>query len=77
MHRAQVLLQERHYAFPKTESKRQGKTISGLLREIVDDHVQNQTREDDPLWDLIGFAEGEDAATGREHDKHLYGGSKL
>jgi hypothetical protein len=30
MHRAQVLLYEHHYSFLKTESERQGKTISGL-----------------------------------------------
>jgi hypothetical protein len=73
MHRAQVLLYEHHYSFLKTESERQGKTISGLLREIIDNYLQNQAREDDPLWDLIGMAEGEGKAIGREHDKYLYG----
>ena len=76
MHRAQVLLQECHFSFLKTESERQGKTISGLLREIVDDYVRNQARQDDPLWELIGIADGEDEATGRRHDMFLYGDAK-
>jgi hypothetical protein len=55
MHRAQVLLYEHHYSFLKTESERQGKTISALLREIIDNYLQNQAREDDPLCSILKF----------------------
>jgi predicted nucleic acid-binding protein len=36
-------------------------------REIIDNYLQNQAREDDPLWDLIGMAEGEGKATRIDH----------
>ena len=34
---------------------------------------QPLARKKDALWDIVGMADGEDAATARNHDKYLYG----
>ena len=30
-------------------------------------------KKDDPLWSIVGMAEGEDAKVARNHDSFLYG----
>ena len=31
-----------------------------------------QSQQQDPLWDIIGMADGEKADVARQHDKYLY-----
>ncbi len=36
--------------------------------------LENQVlKKNDALWDIVGMAEGEDAAIARHHDGYLYG----
>jgi hypothetical protein len=73
MHRTQVLFEERQYRFLHSLAKREGKSLSALLREIVDKHINSQPQSTDPLSEILGMAEGEPAPIGRDHDKYLYG----
>lgn len=73
MHRTQLLLQEDQYRFLSTKAKEEGKSISAVLREIINRQMSARPLEADPLQAIIGMAEGEDAAVGREHDHYLYG----
>lgn len=73
MHRTQLLLREEQYRFLSARAREEGKSISAVLREIVDRQIKAQSTEIDPLLAIVGMAEGEDAAVGREHDRYLYG----
>ncbi|HHB12408.1 MAG TPA: hypothetical protein ENK62_04340 [Chromatiales bacterium] len=73
MHRTQIQLEEYQYRFLKAQAKRSGKSISALLRELVDHQIRQSTGESDPLLEIVGLAEGPDEATARDHDRHLYG----
>ncbi len=49
--------------------------LTQLARE---DGIPLQTsaiKQQDPLWDIIGIAEGEDTDVARRHDDYLYGAS--
>lgn len=70
MHRTQILLEERHYAFLKKLARKENKSISQVLREILDKYVRKS--ETYPLSSLAGIAEDEECY-GRDHDRWLYG----
>ena len=52
------------------------KAMQFLLAQLAKEEgipLQLQTPSmSDPLWNIIGMAEGEDAAIAGNHDKHLY-----
>ena len=74
MHRTQIQLEERQFRYLKTEARRNGKSISALLRELVDRHIHEQDKSgNDPLLEIVGMAEGPAGATARDHDDYLYG----
>ena len=53
------------------------KLMQILLVQLAEEegiHLQIQIpKKDDPLWNIVGMAEGEDAEVARYHDKYLYG----
>lgn len=55
----------------------QFKLLQFLLAELAEKEgisLQVQIpKKDDPLWDIVGMAEGEDTTVARDHDKYLYG----
>ncbi len=71
MYRTQILLEEHQYLFLQSHAQRHGKSLSALLREMVDERIRAQAL--DPLWDIVGMAEGEPKPIAREHDRYLYG----
>ena len=74
MHRTQIQLEERQYRYLKAMSRRSGKSISALLRELVDDRIREQNESGkDSLLEIVGMAEGPEEATARHHDDYLYG----
>ncbi len=74
MHRTQIQLEERQYRYLKAKARRSGKSISALLRELVDEQIRGQDRDgNDPLLEIVGMAEGPADSTARHHDDHLYG----
>lgn len=70
MHRTQVMIDEKHYAFLKKKSEQEKKSIAQVLREILDSY----TKKSDiySLSSLAGIAEDRECY-GRDHDKWLYG----
>jgi hypothetical protein len=47
--------------------------LSQLAREQETPLRDSTSDQQDPLFDIIGMAEGEDADVGRRHDDYLYG----
>ena len=76
MHRTQIQLEERQYRFLKARAKHKGKSLSALIRELVDEEMHQETAGNDPLLDILGMAEGPKGATARQHDRYLYGSRK-
>lgn len=72
MHRTQISLKEEQYAFLAGEARRVGVSIAELLRRMVSARMQERAGADDPLEALMGIAEGDGTAVGREHDRSLY-----
>ena len=69
MHRTQVLFEERQYKLLKEISERQKKSISQVLREVIDSYAAKTGAFS--LSSLEGIAEDRETY-GRDHDKVLY-----
>ncbi len=70
MYRTQVMLEEKQYEFLKRLSQGKKKSMSQILREILDGY--SRKTKDFSLISISGI--GEDSlASGRDHDKWLYG----
>lgn len=76
MHRTQILLEEQQYRFLQAVAKRSGKSMSAILRDVVNMHMREQPHADDSLWDIVGMADGDEGTTARDHDKYLYRGKR-
>lgn len=73
MHRTQLLLETWQYEALKTAAEQQGRSISAVVREILSRHLSARRRgAKRGLADLEGIVEDR-AASGREHDRFLYG----
>jgi plasmid stability protein len=72
MHRTQVLLEEWQYEALKARAQREGRSISGLLRDILQSQLGAPRPRKRRLAEIEGLAEDQ-TATGREHDRFLYG----
>jgi len=70
MHRTQVIIDDKHYAFLKEKAKQERKSISQVLREIIESY----SRKSDvySLLSVSGIAEDAECY-GKDHDKWLYG----
>jgi predicted CopG family antitoxin len=70
MHRTQVIIDDKHYAFLKEKAKQEKKSISQVLREIIESY----SRKSDvySLLSVSGIAEDAECY-GKDHDKWLYG----
>ncbi len=69
MHRTQVMLEEKHYEFLKKVSKESKKSISQILREIIENY--SEKTEVFSLSSIEGIAEDAEVF-GRDHDRWLY-----
>ena len=72
MHRTQIQLEESQYRFLRAQTGKTGKSLSAQIRELIEQRMQARPDADDPLWGMVGMAEGDDAPVAREHDKYLY-----
>jgi hypothetical protein len=75
MHRSQILLEKWQYEYLADESRRQGKSISELVREGLTGWIESRrtgSGERDPFFDIIGIGGGDGKTTGRDHDRNLY-----
>jgi hypothetical protein len=74
MHRSQIMLKEDQHAYLVSEAQRQGKSISQIVRELIDEHmVRSRDLENDPFFDIIGMVEGDDPDAAIDHDHYIYG----
>jgi hypothetical protein len=68
MHRSQIIIEDWQYETLKAWAEREGKSISQLMREILDERLGRGRRT---LSRVCGI--GHDPGfTGRDHDKILY-----
>jgi len=79
MTRTQILLDAAQYRWLTAQARRQRKSVSQLLRELVDARrsVSVRGRQADPLFKLAGLGRHETAAdVAAAHDRYLYGAAK-
>jgi len=69
MHRTQILLEEKQYEFLKKLSKEKAKSISQVLREIIESYSKKSNIYS--FSSIAGIAEDSEAY-GKDHDKWLY-----
>ena len=73
MHRAQLLIEDWQYEALKSLAAREERSISELLREILTRHLRSeQGGLQSSLADIEGLGDDPEAS-GREHDRFLYG----
>jgi hypothetical protein len=76
MKRVQMILEDWQHEWLAEEAKREGVSMSALLRELLSQAIearQSQTLNDDPLWGIIGLAEGpDDGITSENLDQVIY-----
>lgn len=77
-HRTQISLENRQYQELLMISRKTGKSLAGIIREMLDEHLAKRAAnmQKDPLWDVIGLGSGDGAPVAREHDRFLYGGTR-
>lgn len=69
MHRTQILLEEKQYEFLKKLSREKAKSISHVLREIIESYSKKSNIYS--FSSIAGIAEDAEAY-GNDHDKWLY-----
>ena len=73
MKRVQIILEEWQQQWLSEEAKRQHVSMSALLRQMLTEVIERrraESWEDDPLWGIVGLAEGpDDGITSENHCK--------
>lgn len=74
MHRLQVLVTEEQYAWLKEKAAASGRSISQVIRDLLDEAeaILSRSVMDDPFWDIVGMARGNEPDAGARHDEYLY-----
>ena len=76
MKRVQMILEDWQHTWLSEEAERQLTTMSALLRQLLSESIeraQADTLADDPLWGIIGIAEGpNDGITSNNLDQFVY-----
>jgi len=70
-----INLEPWQYQWLMNQSKKQSKDFSLLLRDLLTEIIKHYSEpiEQDPLWDIIGIAEGpDDGITSENLDPYLY-----
>ena len=74
MQRTQIMLDDWQYEALKAQAERQGRSMSELLREMLQTFLDKEPDRRSELDDICGI--GTDRkASGRRHDEFLYGKS--
>ena len=74
MHRTQIYLEDIHYQVLLNRARRDGKTLSALIREILDEHLGfGPGKGKDPLSDVIGIGKGDGSRVAENYEDYLYG----
>ncbi|MFQ5610627.1 MAG: hypothetical protein ACE5H9_00690 [Anaerolineae bacterium] len=76
MKRTQVILEDWQHQWLAEEAGRQSTSLSALLRQLLTEAIERRQVEgweDDPLWGIIGLAEGpDDGITSENLDEIVY-----
>ena len=72
MTRTQIMLEPRQHSFIASEAASRGVSVSALVREIIDAHMENTPLSRGGLMDLAGIITQSDFC-GRDHDEVLNG----
>lgn len=75
MKQTNISLEERQYQRVKDLAEREGKSISQIIRELIDESFQleSEERKEDPIFEVIGIGHGEGKSIAKDHDEVLYG----
>ena len=74
MRQTNISLEEWQYFHVKELAEREGKSISQIIRELIDarSELGEGEIEKDPIFDIIAMGRGEGGGVAREHDEILY-----
>jgi hypothetical protein len=75
MHRSQILLEQWQYEYLADEARRQGKSISELVRGWLTEWFASRhsgAPEHDPFFDIIGIVASGDGHVAENHDQYIY-----
>ena len=76
MKRVQIILEEWQQQWLSEEAERQHRSMSALLRQLLTETIERRRTEnweDDPLWGIVGIAEGpDDGITSENLDEYIY-----
>jgi predicted CopG family antitoxin len=74
MRQTNISLEEWQYQKLRELAEKEGKSISGLIRELIKEKFKlaEDEIENDPIFEIIGMGKGEGTDVAREHDKLLY-----
>ena len=72
MQRTQIMLDDWQYEALKAQAERQGRSMSELLREMLDASLRREPSRGPGLEDIRGIG-ADRKASGRFHDEFLYG----
>lgn len=76
MKRVQLILEEWQHEWLSDEAENVSTSMSALLRQLLTEAIENRqstTLADDPLWEIVGVAEGPDDGISSENlDEYLY-----
>lgn len=75
MKQTNISLEESQYQRVKDLAEREGKSISQVIRELIDEsfHLEGEDRKKDPIFDVVGMGHGKGKPVARDHDEVLYG----
>lgn len=75
LHRAQILLTRLQYRYLRTRAKREGSSVSAIVRDLIQAEIEDQRQAlaEDPFWEIVGMVAGGDPDAGLAHDHYIYG----
>lgn len=68
----EIYLQKEQFSALKKLSQKQGKSVTDLVIESIEQLLIDTPIEEDPLWDIIGIGASGIGDMALDHDKYLY-----
>jgi len=68
----EIYLQQEQFNALEKLSQKQGKSVTDLVIESIEQLLIDTPIEEDPLWDIIGIGSSGVGDMASEHDKYLY-----
>ena len=74
MKRTNIVLEEWQYQYLKDRAEREGKSISALIRELIEAAMRPVEKglKDDPIFQIVGMFRGGRKDVAEKHDEYLY-----